>query len=225
MVGSTELHIEDSDMIGTTSLGYSGLMDIGAQSSVTISRSRIIGSAAPMYGKIARLQASGATLRISESILVNSSGKWAISDQSGDDFAVQLDTNVFDDTFDIYSTGKVLVQNCKGLDDLAAAKNASVATCDSTSAYCLDESCLDASIGIDCICEYNGVEVPFPSDCMRSAVLAVPVPSLHTLTNLVRKPQNETSEFVIANVRARLRYLSPGSVLRTDLLLCASPAR
>lgn len=39
----------------------------------------------------------------------------------------------------------------------------------------------------------------FPSDCMQSAVISVPVPSTHTLTYLIHKPFNETNELVLAN--------------------------
>ena len=43
----------------------------------------------------------------------------------------------------------------------------------------------------------------FPADCMQSAVIEVPVPSTHTLTYLVSKPLNETTELVLSNTGQR----------------------
>ena len=111
-----------------------------------------------------------------------------------------------------------------------AVKNATVGTCESTSDFCLAESCSDTTVGIDCICEVAGEQVAFPTDCMQviligacavntgrrrpsdvvlnhrpplppqSAVLEVPVPSKNVLTYIVPKPRNETNEFILANV-------------------------
>ena len=126
----------------------------------------------------------------------------------------------------------MLVQNTEGLAP-AAIKNATVATCESTLDFCLAESCSDSTVGIDCICEVaGGKQVAFPTDCMQaralsrgvsglllhaeslyrrptprqSAVMEVPVPSTSVLTYIVPKPHNETSEFVLANVRPLFCY-------------------
>ena len=61
----------------------------------------------------------------------------------------------------------------------------------------------DISVGTECVCTVNGVAIgAFPSDCMESAVIAIPLPSTHTLTYITNKPLNETAEFLLANVRS-----------------------
>ena len=98
-------------------------------------------------------------------------GEFAIEvDDAAPDFALQLDTVVVDGSVDIFSHSKVLVQNCEGFNS-TAVQNASVGTCQSTADYCLAESCADDRVGIECICDIDGVPNPFPTDCMQSAVI------------------------------------------------------
>ena len=137
---------------------------------------------------------------------------------------LQLDSVIVDETVNIYSRGDVLIQNCVGFGS-AATKNATVGACEDTSSYCLSDSCADATVGIECKCMFKGEEVLFPTDCMQvgyaeqsfefsdkslnaspstrrqSAVIKVPVPSTQTLTYLIQKPDNETAELMLANVR------------------------
>jgi len=117
-------------------------------------------------------------LRIVGSTITNVSGdaQFAIYDASVTDFSVQLDTCIVDDTVTVFSNGtKVLLQNCDGFSSGTVAKMADIATCESTLDYCTRESCIDAAVGTDCNCEVDGVEVPFPTDCMQSAVIEVPI--------------------------------------------------
>ena len=141
---------------------------------------------------------------------------------------LQLDSTVVDSTFDISAAANVLVQNVDGLTS-AAVKNATVGACEDTSNYCLATSCTDAAIGIECKCMFKGEEAMFPTDCMQvrrdrrsfassdtplnrvdftrrqSAVIKVPLPSTQTLTYIIAKPDNETAELMLANVRLSAR--------------------
>jgi hypothetical protein len=91
--------------------------------------------------------------------------------EAGSDFNTQLDSVVVDDTVNVFSNGSdVLLQNCDGFGS-ASVKKADVATCASTSEFCVPSSCFDATAGTDCICTVGGVEVPFPTDCMQSAIM------------------------------------------------------
>jgi hypothetical protein len=129
--------------------------------------------------------------------------KFTIWDDSAADFGVQIDSVVVDDTVSIYSNGtKVLLQNCEGFTSTAVAK-AEIATCASTADYCLRDSCVDSTVGIDCLCVVDGVQTLFPTDCMQSAEIKVILPSTHTLTYIIQKPLNETAELLLSNVRAR----------------------
>jgi hypothetical protein len=119
---------------------------------------------------------SASSVRIVGGTIMNASGpedlvKAAIYDESTVDFGVIMDSVVVDETITIFSNGSnVLLQNCVGFSSTAVAK-AEVATCAATSDYCIPESCVDTSVGIDCSCEVDGVEIPFPTDCMQSAVI------------------------------------------------------
>ena len=111
---------------------------------------------------------------------VSGSEKFAFVDGSYYDFAMQLDSVVVDDTVSVFSNGTiVLIQNCDGFDSTAVAK-AEIGTCATTAAYCLRESCSDATAGIECVCNVSGTEVPFPTDCMQSAVIQVPLTPPHS---------------------------------------------
>ena len=119
---------------------------------------------------------STSSVRIVGGTIMNASGpedlvKAAIYDDSVLDFSVILDSVVVDESVSIFSNGStVLLQNCVGFSSTAVAK-AEVATCAATSDYCIRESCVDTSVGTDCVCEVDGVETPFPTDCMESAVI------------------------------------------------------
>jgi hypothetical protein len=223
------LHIEDSDIFDCWADDHSGMLYM-QEGFVTITRSRMVGNGATGSGGLARLASANSNLRITTSTITHTnSGEFAIivDDITAPDFLLQLDTIVVDGSVDILSHSAVLVQNCKGFNS-TAIRNASVGTCQSTSDFCLAESCADADdhVGIDCICFIDGAPNPFPSDCMQSAVIEarplpfafppfpgdttsdfcspptqVPVPSTHTLTYLVSKPLNKTTEFVLSNVR------------------------
>ena len=201
------LVIDDSEIINCECYTVEGSSDMGGGvlyaggGSITITNSRIIGSWTDGKGSIAVIYGGG-SLRIAGSKIANSSApKFAIYDDNTlDDFAIQLNTVDVEGEFDISSSSKILVQNCEGLIS-TAADNATVASCASTSDYCLGESCSDTTIGIECICEYKGEQTAFPTDCMQSAVIGVPLPSTHTLTYIIPKPWNETAELMLANVR------------------------
>ena len=90
----------------------------------------------------------------------------------------------------------MLIQNTEGLTTVAV-KNATVATCGSTSDYCLAESCSDVTVGIDCICEVaSGEQVAFPTDCMQaratssSAVYSVLAGAIHLTRRFLPPPDS-----------------------------------
>ena len=138
--------------------------------------SRIIGSSAGGEGSLAWLDA-GTSMRIVASTIMNISGEAAFAIHSyAADFAVQFDTVTVDESVNIFSNSSVLLQNCDGFSS-ASIKKADIATCESTSDFCLPSSCIDATTtGIDCICTAGGVEVAFPPDCMQSAIIEARVP-------------------------------------------------
>ena len=194
-------YFEDCDFIDNPiTPGSGGTVFLRPGGSLVITNSRIVGSSAGGKGRVAWIDA-GSSMRIVGSTIMNTSGDaaFAIHDESGTDFAVQLDSVVVDQTVNIFSNSSTLLQNCDGFGS-ASVKKATFASCASTSEFCVPTSCLDTSAGIDCICEYKGVEVPFPTDCMQSAVIAVPIPSTRTLTYLIPKPLNESAELLLANV-------------------------
>jgi hypothetical protein len=148
--------------------GSGGVFEITGGSLLTIKDSRFDSNGAEGNGNFINIE-SDSTVRIAGSTITNSSGgtPWTIYDTTGNDFAVQLDTVEVDDTFRLFSSdGLTLAQNCDGLRE-PVAKNASIATCESTSEYCIPKSCFDKAIGIECICIVDGVENPFPIDCMQ----------------------------------------------------------
>jgi hypothetical protein len=87
--------IDDSDLINCQSEGEgtggggTGKADTGG--TLTITNSRIVGSSANSKGTVATIGAGG-TLRISASTIIDSGGdgEFAIYDESGSDFAVQV---------------------------------------------------------------------------------------------------------------------------------------
>ena len=168
------LTVDDSDIVNCWS-GYYGMLTVSS-GLVTITNSRMTGNGAAGRGGLAGLTGSAAILRIASSTIKDTNsgvGEFAIVvDDSVPEFALQLDTVVVDGSVDVFSHGKVLVQNCQGLNS-TAVQNASVGTCESTTDYCLAESCADDRVGIECICEIDGVPNPFPTDCMQSAVIEV----------------------------------------------------
>ena len=169
------LIVDDSDIVNCWADKYSGMLRVQS-GFATITNSRMTGNGAAGRGGLAELTGSNAFLRIASSTIkdTNSSGgEFAIFvDDSVPDFALQLDTVIVDGSVGIFSLGKVLVQNCQGLNS-TAVQNASVGTCESTAVYCLAESCADDRVGIECICEIDGVPNPFPTDCMQSAIIEV----------------------------------------------------
>ena len=180
------LTIEDSDISGCRSGDYNdplggGFAYVNGDGTLLeVINSRISGCSAALKGSFAHVD--GGTVRIAGSTITDTAdGQFAIYvGESATDFSVQLDSNIVDSTFDICSYSNVLVQNVVGLTD-DAVKNASVATCDDTSDYCLADSCIDASVGIDCICDIDGVSNPFPTDCMQSAVIEARLLIISTL--------------------------------------------
>ena len=174
LYGSSSLTVDASDIINCWSDGVAGMAEI-AGSSVTITRSRMVGNGAGGSGGLVRLSSSESFLRIVDSTITEmntAAGEFAIvvDDIAAPDFSAQFDTVVVDGSVDIFSHGKVLVQNCVGFNS-TAVQNASVGTCQSTTDYCLAESCADERVGIDCICDVDGVPNPFPTDCMQSAAI------------------------------------------------------
>ena len=169
------LTIYDSDIVNCWAGGNEGMLGVNS-GLVTITNSRMAGNGAAGRGGLAGLTGSDAILRIASSTIKDTNsgvGEFAIVvDDIVPEFALQLDTVVVDGSVDIFSHGKVLVQNCQGLNS-TAVQNASVGTCESTTDYCLTESCADDRVGIECICEIDGVPNPFPTDCMQSAVIEV----------------------------------------------------
>ena len=142
---------------------------------MTITRSRLVGNGAGGSAGLALLGSSGSFLRIVDSTITEMStaaGEFAIvvDDIAAPDFSLTLDTVVVDGSVDIFSHGTVLVQNCIGF-NRTAVQNASVGTCQSTTDYCLAESCANDRVGIECICAIDGVPHPFPTDCMQSAII------------------------------------------------------
>ena len=171
---SGTLTIDDSEISNCWADGKHGIMSV-LSFPVTIRNTRMVGNGAAGKGALVHLTSIYSSLRISGSTITDTKsevGEFAIdSDSTVPDFALQLDTVVTDGSVDIFSHGKVLVQNCKGFNS-TAVQNASVAMCQSTSDYCLAESCADKGVvGTDCICDIDGVPNPFPTDCMQSAVI------------------------------------------------------
>ena len=200
--GFATLTIDDSQILGCYAGVSQGILGI-ADGYVSITNSRLAGNGAAGGVGLAQLWASGSVLRIASSTITdtnNALGEFAIVvEDAALDFALQLDTVFVDGSVDIYSHGRVLVQNCIGFNS-SAVQNASVGTCQSTTDYCLVESCADDDrVGIECICEIDGIPNTFPVDCMQSAVMEIPVPSTHSLTYLVSKPLNKTAELVLSN--------------------------
>ena len=196
--GAGSVTIKDSDFTSCEAMD-GGAVSITGSSEVSISNSRFAINTALGNGNVAYVL--DGTLRMSETTITShSSGSpYSIVDATGRDFSVQLDTVAVDATFSAFSSSLLLIQNCEGV---TAQKNASIAACTATSEYCIPNLCVDQDVGNKCICTVDGEVTDFPSDCMQSAVIAVPVPSLRTLTYLVPKPRNNTNEFVLANVSA-----------------------
>ena len=170
-------YFEDCDFIdNVVSAGNGGTFFLRAGGDLTVFSSRVVGSAAPGKGSVAHLDA-GSSMRIVGSTITNCSGEAAFAinnDEVDVDFNTQLDSVVVDGTVNIFSNGSdVLLQNCDGFGS-ASVKKADIATCASTSEFCVPSSCFDATVaGTDCICTVDGVEVPFPTDCMQSAIIEV----------------------------------------------------
>ena len=169
-------YFEDCDFIDNyvrESHGSGGVAFLRPGSMLTISNSRISGTSAGSKGRVAWLDA-GSSMRIVGSKITNVSGDAAFAihnEEAGADFNIQLDTVVVDDTVNIFSNGSdVLLQNCDGFGS-ASVKKADIATCALTSDFCVPSSCTDVTAGTDCICTVDGVEVPFPTDCMQSAIM------------------------------------------------------
>ena len=171
-------YFEDCDFIDNSpsmlSHGSGGIFFLHPGSVLTLLNSRISGTSAESKGSVAWLDA-GSSMRIVGSTISNVSGDaaFAIHNEEADaDFNIQFDTVVVDDTVNIFSNGSdVLLQNCDGFGS-ASVKKADIATCASTSDFCVPSSCMDVTTGgTDCICTFGGVEVPFPTDCMQSAII------------------------------------------------------
>ena len=168
------LTIDDSDILNCWADQYAGMLYMQS-GTVSITNSRMAGNGAGGSGGLASLTVSGAFLRITSSTITDASiggGEFAfeVQDSVQEDFALQLDTVVVDGSVDIFSNGKVLVQNCEGFNS-TVVQNASVGMCQSTTSYCLADSCANDRVGIECICDIDGVPNPFPTDCMQSAVI------------------------------------------------------
>ena len=194
--GSTAI-VEDSHLIDCQSQTGAAMI-VASASTVTITDSHIVGSYATLQGDVAHVS-GGSVLRIAGGSIVNSSEAgdgFAIYDknEAGSDFGVQLDSVVADETLTILSPNLVLLQNTEGVSTQAVNNATNIATCQSSSDFCLASSCSDTTIGIDCACIVDGVATIFPTNCMASAAIKVAVPSTHTLTYLVEKPNNETAE-------------------------------
>ena len=158
---------EDCEFVGCDAgTGDGGGFFLRAGADVLVVNSRIVGSAAGNEGRVAWLDA-GSSMRIVGTTVMNTSGEAAFAihthDEPGTDFALQFDTVTVDNTVNIFSNGSdVLLQNCDGFAP-AAVKKADIATCASTSDFCIPESCMDATAGIDqavgieCTCFVDGV--------------------------------------------------------------------
>ena len=86
---------------------------------------------------------SGASLRVVESVIANiSKGTAIIVDETGDDFATELELVTFAAASNripaLSSGGLVLAQSCEGL-EAADAADANVGTCATTERYCMTE--------------------------------------------------------------------------------------
>ena len=168
----SSLTIEDSQILNCWAGEHSGMVYLAG--TMTITGSRMAGNGAAGRSGLADLPESDSFLRIAGSTITDTYsgvGEFAIDAViQVPHFAILLDTVVVDGSLDIFSHSKVLIQNCDGFNS-TAVQNASVGTCESTSDYCLAESCADERVGIDCICDVDGVPNPFPTDCMQSAVI------------------------------------------------------
>ena len=185
--------VEDSDLIDCHAAAASGVFFGRSGGVFTFQNSRIIGTKAPEQTGIYKHSLGYldvvSSVRFVGGTILNVTGaedKYAIWDDSPADFSVQMDSVVVDETVSIFSNGtKVLLQNCDGFTSTAVAK-AEVATCASTAAFCLRESCIDTSVGNGCVCKVDGAEVPFPTDCMQ--VGGACVPSHHPTKSLNVSP-------------------------------------
>ena len=171
------LTIDQSVILNCSTDGAGGMLEMAGSGSVTIANSRMVGNEGGKSGLAVLREGSAAFLRITGSTISGTRsgvGEFAIEIEgtTEPDFFLQLDTVVVDESVDIFSHSKVLLQNCEGFNSMAV-QNASVGTCQSTTDYCLAESCADDRVGIECICDIDGVPNPFPTDCMQSAVIEV----------------------------------------------------
>ena len=170
------LLIDQSVILNCSTDGAGGMLIMpGPGGSVTIANSRMVGNEGGKSGLAVLREGSAAFLRITGSTISGTRsgvGEFAIEIEgtTAPDFFLQLDTVVVDESVDIFSHSKVLLQNCEGFNSMAV-QNASVGTCQSTTDYCLAESCADDHVGIDCICDIDGVPNPFPTDGMQSAII------------------------------------------------------
>ena len=177
---SSSVTFEDCDIIDNLAKWNAAVFFGRNGGHMTFINSRMIGNTivggSTFYSGSVGYVDSASSVRIVGGTIMNASGpedlvKAAIYDESTVDFGVIMDSVVVDETITIFSNGSnVLLQNCVGFSSTAVAK-AEVATCAATSDYCIPESCVDTSVGIDCSCEVDGVEIPFPTDCMQSAVI------------------------------------------------------
>ena len=214
---ASTLIIEDSELIDCSAALAASVFFGRSGGHFTFINSRImegtIAEGTTTYRGTVGYLDSDSSARFIGGTIMNASGvdEIAIYDDSTSDFGFQMDSVVVDDTVTVFSNGtKILLQNCEGFSSTALAK-AEVATCASTADYCLRESCVDTATGIDCVCEVDGIETPFPTDCMQSAVIKVLLPSTLTLTYIINKPFNESAELLLANVRAPMCAPCPSS--------------
>ena len=171
---SSTIRFDDCDFIDNVVYngGGGGTWFLRPGGHLVVTNSRVMGSSAEGEGSVAWLDV-GSSMRIVDSTIMGASGEaaFAIHDESGDDFAVQFDTVTVDESVNIFSNSSVLLQNCDGFSS-TTVKKADIATCESTSVFCLPSSCMDVTTpGIDCICTAGGVEMAFPTDCMQSAAI------------------------------------------------------
>ena len=180
--------------------GTGGVFEVKDQgTTVRIERSYFYGNDAP-HGAAIYVSGAGASVAVLNSVIANTStdGVGVIYDNSGDDFAVQLDTVEFHSNAQaaLASTGQVLAQNCIGLEP-ANVVNVSVGTCATTGEFCMSQACTDVAVGTECYCWLNGEEPttdPLPTGCMESAQLEVAVPSSLEMTLNAMKPGNVSQE-------------------------------
>ena len=138
VIGGSTLTTEDSDIINCHAGTNGGMANVAGGGTLNIKATRISASSADGFGSVAYVE-SGSTLRVVDSILSDSSGNFAIFDETDDVFAVQFDNIDVDETVDIYSSGNVLIQNSQGF-RLGAVDNASVGACASITDHCPSDS-------------------------------------------------------------------------------------